>query len=804
MSNPFATFRKNRNYWMAGLVLLAILAFVVAPAIDQMSQTFSGGAAEKAVVVSWDGGRMSVADVRNATQKHGSLVRFLSTLGQEVLDAGGQPQVPGFAIDPESGQIAGLGIQASSEEIDVCRTRILATQAARMGIVFDDAAADEFLIAFCNNVIPTSRLETILLESTDGRLSAFEVRELLKQELAAMVVGQTARTGIYTQVPGETFQGFLKLNQSAQVEAFPVFVDDYLDQVKGTPSETEIAAIYDLGINNFANPNSPEPGFLRPYQANIEYVQANMQQWIDREKAKLTEEQLRVEYERRVALGQLQTPVNSSAESSSSDAANSETPAAAPDAEPSPSEESKSSSDAATPTPPTSTEPATPVETTDSPNSAPQEDQPPAAGNEGQLELSPTDAPPAGEGVPEPQNEQAARSKANEAIRLVAYQPQVEEGTDLPPPVVQPPQLDAGQANAETTAAPAGQNAEGTDAVSETQSTPMRTQTFEEAREMIADSLARDAAIPALDKALTTLLQDIMLPYFGAYRQYAAYRDSEIEGLEPVEKPVKPNLKKFAEDNSLTFGETGMIDGFKLSQTQFGQSNIQDAETGISGSLANVVSNPQIQVFRPLRSMYFDQAALMQGGTPDFIQYTFWKAEDRQAYRPTLEEARDEVIAAWKQQQARVLAEEAAQALAKKVDLSSDDPWSKALSTAEQALVVTVDPFTWMTRFGEFTMTSNVPRLDAVGGEFMQDVFSTPASRMVTAPNEGRNIYYVVRVQDFSPAQEELQQRFNADPQKSGPLSIARQEVEQTILSWYQNLESELNVQWEMPLDQLQ
>ena len=92
MSNPLAVFRKNRNYWMAGLVLLAILAFVVAPAIQTASEAFRGGADAQggAVVVRWDGGKMTVADVRHATIQHGRLVRFLNALAQKVLDAGGQ------------------------------------------------------------------------------------------------------------------------------------------------------------------------------------------------------------------------------------------------------------------------------------------------------------------------------------------------------------------------------------------------------------------------------------------------------------------------------------------------------------------------------------------------------------------------------------------------------------------------------------------------------------------------------------------------------------------------------------------
>ncbi|MEZ6078733.1 MAG: hypothetical protein R3C56_24590 [Pirellulaceae bacterium] len=116
MSNPFATFRKNQNYWMAGLVLLSILAFVVAPAIMQIQESLTGGSGGGAVVVRWNGGQLTVADMQNAVQKHGSLVRFLNDLAQEVVQAGGEPRVPGFFYDHESKQVQRLGIETNSDE----------------------------------------------------------------------------------------------------------------------------------------------------------------------------------------------------------------------------------------------------------------------------------------------------------------------------------------------------------------------------------------------------------------------------------------------------------------------------------------------------------------------------------------------------------------------------------------------------------------------------------------------------------------------------------------------------------------
>jgi hypothetical protein len=341
----------------------------------------------------------------------------------------------------------------------------------------------------------------------------------------------------------------------------------------------------------------------------------------------------------------------------------------------------------------------------------------------------------------------------------------------------------------------------------------MRTQTFEEARETIADSLARDAAIPALDEALTNLLDETMRPYYGKFRQYQAFKQSDLkdENGEERQPPEAPNLKKLAEDAGLKFTETGLIDGMALAQTPFGQSNIRPDETGMTGSAANVMMTPTMELYRPTRSTYFDQAALQAGEIPEFLQYLSWKTEEQQAYVPELDEVRSEIVDAWKRIQARQLAENAARDLAKKVSVSmpveseeTPSAWAEALSDTEQALVVETDPFTWMNQMGEFITTSPVNKLDRAGGEFMRQAFSTPVGQAAVAPNANRNIYYVFRVTSKSPSDEELQARFEADPIKNGPKRIAFESSQRLFAGWLDNLQEEMGLEWQMNVGQFE
>ncbi len=319
MSSPLATFRKHRTYWMAGLVLLAIMAFVVAPAIDFMQGAMRNyNSVGDKVVVRWTGGRITTSELERARQHHYKFVRFLSTLSREVLEAGGQPQIPEFAFSPESKQIIDLGVNVQSGSLAVIETRMLADFAKSNGIEFDDDAADQFLVAFCDKCVSPTRLAQILRESTDNQVTEFDLREMIKLELGAIVARQMALRGWsndfkpddyqrvrLTQTPGDMWSDFLKLNQSAKVDAYPVLVADFMKSVTGEPTEAEILAIYEKGKNRIPSPAFPEPGFMRDYKANFEYVEGNFSEWIAREKAKVTDEQLKVEYDKLLSLGQL-------------------------------------------------------------------------------------------------------------------------------------------------------------------------------------------------------------------------------------------------------------------------------------------------------------------------------------------------------------------------------------------------------------------------------------------------------------------------------------------------------------------
>lgn len=775
MSNPFALFRKNQTAWMAGLVLLALLAFVVAPAIQQITDSSRGGVGSNAVVVRWDGGSLTAGDVDSMTQRNSNVRRFLTKLGETVIESGGQPQVPGFRINPQNSQIDSLGINPSINGRQVCQDLFMLDYAKRLGIAVDEEAVNDFIRLFCDKRINDDKLLEILQETTNGRLSVFELRDTIRKQLISTIAGQVAMSGIYAQPPGKTYRDFKKINQTAKVEVFPVVVADFVSKVSGEPSEAEIQAIYDAGSLRASEPSSPEPGFVRLYKADFEYLSADVEAWQDREKAKLTEDDIRAEYDRRVELGQLMTPVNDSAASPESTELEADT-AAEIDTTP----EIGSEESAPETTPEGEAAPAENTEATATQEPAKEDGDDQSRASDSRVRfVSYQD---------ESTEEEAAQETTEPApAETPAADPAQDEtaipSDDLPPTVVQPPQL--------------GQEASGDPAAAA--QPEMRVKTFEEAREEIADSLAQQAAAPAMQAAIETLLSEHMQPYFQEYRQYVALRDAEDlpEAERNQEAPVKPNIKQLAEAAGLSYSTTSMVDAQTLIQGPFGQSMVSEAGAG-GNAVAQTAMSTQLTLFRPMRSTYFNQAAFAEGRI-DFRQYLFWKTEEKQAYIPELDEVRDEVVDAWKVQQARRLAADAAEAVSAKVG-SGDNAWSGAIEATEQALLIQTQPFSWYTQSAEGLRPTDVRDLDMPGTGFMQTVFSAAPGKTVVAANQPQSVYYVTRVLEYGPEESALLDLFSADPRKSGAISIANSEVQQVMIDWYSNLEQDLDVQWLMPL----
>ncbi len=304
--------------------------------------------------------------------------------------------------------------------------------------------------------------------------------------------------------------------------------------------------------------------------------------------------------------------------------------------------------------------------------------------------------------------------------------------------------------------------------------------TFEEERESLERQLAAPKAQKRLDAAMAEIFNE-MQSYFNEESIRSGMSPESREKMEVNE----PNLDALAKRYGLTFETIGPHDALAIREEPI--SNSQVAGTGFMQQSPSFVQlmytltrsgEPEKPLYSPLRTSAPDLANFALSK-----QYVSWKIEDKEAYIPTLDEVRDEVVSAWRLTKARELATEAANQIAEAVNKSAEATLAGSVPEDKKKdfLNESLPAFQWMdpsfsprmmqilSQLGgqippgispDSATIGNVPDLDNVGEEFMKAVFTASVNEAKTAVNRTGTVVYVVQPTEFMPSVDVLQEQF--------------------------------------------
>ena len=831
-SSPFELFRRNLKPMMVFLTLLALVSFVILPSIAMYQQQQMGAGGTETKLATFNGGDFDFNKVSYFTRNHYATTQFLRDLAELTISRGGAPKVAEFQYDPQSKQIQALGINPSPSDQSSVRTMMFAGEAKKAGLDLDDTAIRNWLTLYSDGRLSDAEINGVLANATRNQMGQVQLYEQLRTQLLAQayqrqVMGGLASGGMPIVPPAKQWELFLRLNRRAVADAYAVNVADFIEKTNAKPSEKQIKEVYEEGKTAYPDEQSPKPAFRRPYNANIEYLAGNLNDFIDREIATLTEDQLKAEYQKRLDGGDFKLP-EQPAETAPAETAPAETtPAETTPAETTPAE-TKPEEASAEDKPATEEMPA---------EEKPAADETPAteekATAESETETKPAtetppaaDAPPATEAPAAPEApadtpaaaDSSRLAKPSNGIQLVAARAQ--EDADAPKPADDAAKLaeDVAKATQEAAAdkpadapkeepakeepakatsdeakpemkegdVPPAEDKPAEDKPAEdkpaeekpAEAPEAKVEPFEKVRDDIARSLAMQPALNKLDAAVSEV-DKTMRTYFNA-RALASGKKTKV--------PASPDLKALAEKLGMKHVVTGMMDGREIQEDpislSFGVGTGMQRGEGFVQSM--YVGRPQL--YTPVRTVD-DQAQ---------VSYVAWKTEEKAEYIPELKEVREEVITSIRTAEARVLAKAEADRLAK--EFAASDKPAKELVPAERAnqYFEGIGPFSWMNSFG-FGMRAfmgNVPELDRVGEAFMRQVFTSERDKWGVAPNMPETVYYVVKPTEFSPSTDELHQRFAQASQRMQIMSLAVEETIQIRDGHYEALDRRTGFKW--------
>lgn len=768
MASPFSYFRKNQRLWMAAAVLIAILSFVVAP----MLQSFTGsgprynrkGANDK--VASWSGGSITREQLDVEMGELSVANTFLKKLAFDVREKGGFPKVP--EVRPDFGLV---GITPDTRDPStILERKILVAEANRMGIHFDDQSVKLFLQKFVDGKLSGQDIQKTLRDVSGGRMSLVDFNRLMKEELAKNAVLRLANggqrfeeranaQGLPTAVlspPSKTWQYFTRFKRRASIEAFPIFVKDFEDGVEGKPTDRELRDLFDKGkeITRIAQPVVTEPAFMTPELADFEFISCDFEKIIEEEKAKIPEDLLRAEYDRRVKEKTYDVPLTPEEQKALQEKMESE------------SKEQEATQKPAEPSsnlPPTLENPENPALE----NPAAQNPQP-----------------------PNPQSSLVPTSKT----RLVSYQdPAPVEPAEAPKqeaPKQEPPKEDAPK-SAEATvgdfqANPVAGPTPGAQDPAKPQ-VPTRTQTFEEVKDVLSREMAAGSAFRILEQRINEL-RDTMEIYAANRR---AWERAVAEKDTSMKEPEALNMQALADKYGFQFGRTGLVDVRTASTLPIGRSRVSrgprmqpfEFPTLIRVAPNEMEADNPGNLYLPLQS------------TALLTRFLFWKVKHEPASTPSFETAKESVMSVWKLQRAAEKAEAKAKTIAAK---AASGALSESIENeTDRALVVRPTPFSWFNPLmADFDIQlSNVESLKPLDNDFMEKVFAAQPGTTLVAPDAAKEIYYVIKVLEFSPSDEDLMLGFANAPTTSGVQNVSNMESSSLIRNWFSTIQKQTGFQ---------
>ena len=269
--------------------------------------------------------------------------------------------------------------------------------------------------------------------------------------------------------------------------------------------------------------------------------------------------------------------------------------------------------------------------------------------------------------------------------------------------------------------------------------TPPVVQSFAEVRPYLATSLADERAQSEIVAKFERLKNEVMIPFADKYLDQVDTIAEAKKSGETVSEvlPEPTNLKDLAAKEGLDHEITPLLDADKASL--YGA--ISSAEIGLtpqSGGrkFAEEMFDPKSSLFEPVEFTNFTGR-----------RFLVRKLKDVAPRVPTLDEIRSDVVLAWKIQQARPLAQKAAEALAEAL---RKDPSKLVGEVIDGKPVITTQPIVKLQpgmllpgQFGPPTL-SEIPEIPLAGDELRDASFGLRPGQIAVAHDEPESRFYVL------------------------------------------------------------
>src|SRR6476620_425471 len=309
MGSPFRVFRKYQKTLLAVAGVVLMFVFVVG---DSLFSYFGGGRNPQAsddrdataTAVHWDGGKLTNRQLNELVLKRRILNNFLKNVEME----GRRPSFEAGVDPPELRAQPLIGPDTPQQQVEssVVKTKLLADAARDAGMKVSDDTLLQYLNELGRKNVSPDVMRSMLknVSMGGGRLSTDYVLDALREEMLAHNYLISHEFAFETVTPQQRWKDWLRVNDRIVVEAAGVPAEMYLADVK-EPTDAELTAFFEKYKDREAMPDfygntempSATPGFRIPRKIDLQFIQADYDEFLTKAEAKITDEEVAKYYE---------------------------------------------------------------------------------------------------------------------------------------------------------------------------------------------------------------------------------------------------------------------------------------------------------------------------------------------------------------------------------------------------------------------------------------------------------------------------------------------------------------------------
>jgi hypothetical protein len=274
MAGSFNVFRRYQKAALAGLAIMAMLAFFVLPPLLQMGDSI--GPAADTVAVAWKGGSLRESGLQRELMARRALNQFLMAL--QAAATGSERVQPPLRDDEKA----------------VVDSLLMAREAEANGLVVSDSVVNDFLSIWTGDRVPQADIRGVIDQL---RERAGVTEQDIFDGLRTLLLGERMQAltlrgaGFASAPPGWRWDAFRRLEQSATAEVVPVIVESLSGEAP-KPTTAALEAVYTKYKDDLPLAASDTPGFREPARIRYDALVATPDVFVAEAEKGVTEEQI--------------------------------------------------------------------------------------------------------------------------------------------------------------------------------------------------------------------------------------------------------------------------------------------------------------------------------------------------------------------------------------------------------------------------------------------------------------------------------------------------------------------------------